>query len=51
MIFYVIVVLFHCILILEIVAVFVCVTQLFIVDGSLGFSEVGHFSKWLTCPF
>lgn len=27
-----------------------CVTQLFIVDGSLGLSEVGHFSKWLALP-
>lgn len=45
MIYYLIVVLFHCILILEMVALLVCVTQIFIVDGSLGFSEVGHFSK------
>lgn len=50
MIYYLIVVLFHCSLILETVALFVCVTQIFIVDGSFGFSEVGHFSKWLTLP-
>lgn len=47
MIYYLIAVLFHCNLILETVALFVCVcvTQIFIVDGSSGFSEVGHFSK------
>lgn len=27
-----------------------CVTQIFIVDGSLDFSEIGHFSKGLTLP-
>lgn len=32
------------------VCVCVCVTQIFIVDGTFGFSEVGHFSKWLTLP-